>query len=264
MNVLKPLWKARFIKNTYSCIEGRGIHKCANDLKKVLRKYPNETIYCLKLDIRKFYPSIQHNILKNIIASKIKDKDVLALLSEIIDSHVDKNAQPAINTDEKRGIPIGNYCSQYFANVYLSKFDEWCKHDLKLKFYFRYADDIVILYHDKQYLHNLLIAIKFYFKLLLNMKVKDNYKIFPIDVVGIDFVGFKFYHSHILLRKSIKRNIVKLAHNFIYKIITKEEFLSSFSAYYGWIKSSNSINFFNSIIYKIYKHYDTNKKICRF
>lgn len=64
MNILKPIWQSRFIKNTYSCIEGRGIHKCANDLKRALRKHPNKTAYCLKLDVHKFYPSIQHNILK--------------------------------------------------------------------------------------------------------------------------------------------------------------------------------------------------------
>lgn len=86
MNVVKYIWTKSFIHNTYSCIEGRGIHLCANNLKRDLRKYPNETKYCLKLDIRKFYPSIPHNGLKKCIRKKIKDKDFLMILDEIIDS----------------------------------------------------------------------------------------------------------------------------------------------------------------------------------
>lgn len=85
-NVVKDIWTKSFIHNTYSCIEGRGIHLCANNLKRDLRKYPNETKYCLKLDIRKFYPSIPHNGLKKCIRKKIKDKDFLMILDEIIDS----------------------------------------------------------------------------------------------------------------------------------------------------------------------------------
>lgn len=86
MNVVKDIWTKSFIHNTYSCIEGRGIHFCASNLKRDLRKYPNETTYCLKLDIKKFYPSIPHNGLKECIRKKIKDKDFLIILDEIIDS----------------------------------------------------------------------------------------------------------------------------------------------------------------------------------
>lgn len=86
MNVVKDIWTKSFIHNTYSCIESKGIHLCANNLKRDLRKYPNETIYCLKLDIRKFYPSIPHDGLKKCIRKKIKDKDFLMILDEIIDS----------------------------------------------------------------------------------------------------------------------------------------------------------------------------------
>lgn len=86
MNVVKDIWTKSFIHNTYSCIEGRGIHLCANNLKRDLRKYPTKTKYCLKLDIRKFYPSIPHDGLKKCIRKKIKDKDFLMILDEIIDS----------------------------------------------------------------------------------------------------------------------------------------------------------------------------------
>lgn len=97
MNILEPVWMKQFISTTYSCIKGRGIHKCLKDLKYVLRKYPNKTTYCLKFDIKKFYPSINHRILKRIIRRKIKDKTLLKILDEIIDS--------------ANGVPIGNYLS---------------------------------------------------------------------------------------------------------------------------------------------------------
>lgn len=133
----------QFISTTYSCIKGRGIHKCLKDLKCALCKHPNETTYCLKFDIKKFYPSINHRILKRIIRRKIKDKTLLKILDEIIDS--------------ANGVPIGNYLSQYFANLYLTPFDRYCKSTLKCKFYYRYADDIVILSNDKQWLHGILL-----------------------------------------------------------------------------------------------------------
>jgi len=129
MNKLEPIFTSLFTSNTYSCIKGRGIHGAANALKKALKDVPNTT-YCLKIDIKQFYPSIDHEILKQIIRRKIKDKDLLWLLDEIIDS--------------ADGIPIGNYLSQYFANLYLTYFDHWLKEVKGVKYCFRYADDIVI------------------------------------------------------------------------------------------------------------------------
>lgn len=119
MNILKPIWIKTFIHQTYSSIEGRGIHMLKNELFKVLQEYPKETTYCLKMDVHKFYPSINHDILKIQIRKKIKDNKTLALLDEIIDST--DSLTPGV------GVPIGNYLSQYFANVYLSKFDHIMK-----------------------------------------------------------------------------------------------------------------------------------------
>lgn len=136
MNVVKDIWTKSFIHNTYSCIEGRGIHLCASNLKRDLRKYPNETTYCLKLDIKKFYPSIPHNGLKECIRKKIKDKDFLIILDEIIDSTDSvRNTSSKLTGKEGVGVPIGNYLSQYFANLYLSELDHLCKEELKCKFY---------------------------------------------------------------------------------------------------------------------------------
>ena len=136
MNILEPIWINIFTKDTYSCIKNRGIHKLVNNLKKVLKSDPEGTKYCLKLDIKKFYPSINHDILKEIIRYKIKDEELLQVLDEIIDS--------------AEGVPIGNYLSQFFANLYLAYFDHWIKEVLKVKYYFRYCDDITILGSNKE------------------------------------------------------------------------------------------------------------------
>jgi retron-type reverse transcriptase len=196
MNILEPIWVALFNKNTYSCIKNRGIHAAAKDVKFALKNDTAGTRYCLKIDVRKFYPSIDHKILKQVVRRRIKDKRLLWLLDGIIDS-------------VPTGIPIGNYLSQYFANVYLSYFDHWLKEEKQVKHYWRYADDIVILAPDKNILHQLLIEIRAYLHNNLKLKVKRNYQVFPVDARGIDFLGYVFYHSHTLLRKTIKQRLFR-------------------------------------------------------
>ena len=142
MNVMEPIWTSIFIQHTYSCIKGRGIHAVLKAIKRDLKDIEN-TQFCLKMDIRKFYPTIDHEILKAIIRKKVKDNRLLDLLDLIIDS--------------APGIPIGNYLSQFFANLYLSYFDHWLKETKRVKYYYRYADDLVILAPDKPYLHGLLV-----------------------------------------------------------------------------------------------------------
>lgn len=245
MNITKDIWTKSFIHNTYSCIEGRGIHLCAKDLKRDLRKYPNETTYCLKLDIKKFYPSIPHDWLKQCIRKKIKDKDFLVILDEIIDS-TDNVSDNNIPLKKGVGVPIGNYLSQYFANLYLSELNHLCKEELKCKFYYRYADDIVILSNDKDFLHKVLIYIKLYVK-TIGLKVKDNYQIYPVDSRGINFVGYVFYHTHTLIRKSIKHKIIKLVNSYLNKEIDKREFKVRMCAYYGWLKHADTKNLLHKI-----------------
>ena len=109
MNVMEPIWVNIFISHTYSCVKERGITKLNRNLKKCLENNIENTKYCLKLDIKKFYPSINHEILFEIIKRKIKDNKLLILLKDIIES--------------SDGVPIGNYLSQFFANLYLTYFD---------------------------------------------------------------------------------------------------------------------------------------------
>lgn len=236
MNVTKEIWTKLFIQNTYSCIEGRGILKCAKAVKKALKKFPNETQYCLKFDIKKYYPSINHQILKQIVRRKIKDNKFLQILDEIIDSVNEFVPNPG------KGIPIGNYTSQYFANLYLSYFDHWCKEKLRCKFYFRYADDIVILSNSKSQLWEWFCSIKDYLKNNLDLDIKSNYQVFPVENRGIDFVGYKFYHNKILLRKSIKQRMFRLIKAYQTNKISKPVLEQKMCAYYGWLKFANSKN----------------------
>ena len=237
MRVVKQYWTNRFISQTFSCIEGRGIHSCLNAVKKAL-KDKNNTKYCLKLDIRKFYPSIDHQLLKNILSNKIKDKRFLNILFEIIDS-VDSTEEL-----KSKGIPIGNYLSQYFSNIFLTPFDYWCKQKLHCKYYFRYADDIIILSNNKKWLHQILICIKLYLTCVLKLKVKDNYQIFPVDARGIDFVGYVIRHDYIKIRKSIKK---RLFHT-IYKYLNNGSLKRRLTSYAGWLKYCNS----KHLLQKIY------------
>lgn len=194
MNILEPIFVSTFISNTFNCIKKRGILGAYQKINKALKDKEN-TRYCLKLDIKKFYPNINNIILKSLLRRKFKDKLLLNLLDEIIDS--------------TKGVPIGNYLSQYFANFYLSYFDHWLKENQKVKYYFRYCDDLVILHNDKEYLHILFNNIKHYLNTNLDLEIKSNYQIFPVNKRGIDFVGYKFYHNYILLRKSIKNKFIE-------------------------------------------------------
>lgn len=225
MNVLEPIFVSNFTADTYSCIKGKGIHAAAKAVKKSLKDIPGTT-YCLKLDIKKFYPSVNHECLKKLLRKKFKDADLLWLLDEIIDS--------------AEGLPIGNYLSQYLANFYLSYFDHWIKEDKAVKYYFRYADDMVIPAPSKDYLHSLLNEIKHYLNLNLKLQVKQNYQVFPVEARGIDFVGYKFYHTHTLLRKQIKKNFAKMLKN------NPNE--ASIASYKGWTKHCDAKHLIKTLL----------------
>lgn len=233
MNIMEPIWVSAFVKGTYSCIRKRGIHKALKDVKFALKDEIN-TQYCLKLDIRKFYPSIDHDILKTIIRKKIKDKRLLSLLDEIIES--------------AQGVPIGNYLSQFFANLYLTYLDHWIKEQKKVRYYFRYADDIVILGRDKQELRDLFYNIQDYLNNKLKLNFKDNWQIFKVDSRGIDFVGYRIFHTHTLLRKHIKKNFCKKINKLNKKQnLDKDTYKQKICSYIGWIKYCNGRNLLNKM-----------------
>lgn len=215
MRVLMKYFVSHFTADTYSCIEGKGIGGAQRAVKRALRDVAG-TQYCLKLDVRKFYPSVDHETLKALLRRKFKDQRLLALLDEIIDSC--------------EGLPIGNYLSQYFANFYLSGFDHWLKEVKGVKHYFRYADDMVLLAATKPELHALMGDIRTYLATQLKLQVKSNWQVFPVEARGIDFVGYVFRHRYVRIRKSIKQNCARKMKR------TPEK---SRPSYNGWLSHGN-------------------------
>lgn len=238
MNVMEPIWVSTFTADTYSCIKGRGIHGAARNLKRDI-KLADQTKYCLKIDIRKFYPTVDHDILKVILRRKIKDNDLMELLDKIIDS--------------ADGLPIGNYLSQFFANLYLGRFDHWIKEEKKIEYYYRYADDMVFLRPDKESLHALLVEINHYMYSELNLQIKSNYQVFPVASRGIDFLGYRFYHTHTLLRKSIKRRFARRAARLNKsKTISLKDYKKQICSWIGWTKHCNAYNLVRTILKQEY------------
>ncbi len=237
INILEPIYVRQFTADTYSCIKGRGIHACANAVKRMLREDPEGTRYCLKIDIRKFYPNINHDILKQLHRHIIKDRRVLAWLDELIDS-----------TEGETGIPIGNDPSRYFSNFYLSPLDHWLKEKKHVKYYARYMDDIVIFGASKDELHALLREMR-EFLTSLKLEIKDNYQVFPTDARGVDFVGYVFRHTHTRLRKSVKQNLARKVALLNRKghRVSERDYRNAIAPWWGWAKHCNAIHLIQTL-----------------
>jgi hypothetical protein len=257
LQVIEPIIINNLILDTYSAIPNRGIHFGMKRVLKDIDKDPAGCQYCLKLDMKKYYPSINHEILKQKYARLIKDKDLLWLINEIIDS-----------TEGDTGVPIGNYLSQYSGNLYLSSFDHWVREVKGFKHYYRYMDDIVILSDSKLKLHKLLNEICVYLRDKLKLTIKDNWQIFPTFTRGLDFLGYRFFKNYKLLRKFTTQNLKKKMTNISKKIenggqLNYSEWCS-INSYNGWLKHCNSFNLRQKYVQPLIKYtqeyYETNIK----
>ena len=230
LQILEPIWKKTFINNTYQSIKGRGVHRAKKAVLKGIRELNSNTVYYGQIDISKFYPSINNKIMESIIAKKIKCKDTLWLLNTIVYS--------------MKGLPIGNYLSQYLGNLYLTYLDHYIKETMKVKYYYRYCDDIVILGTNKDYIIESINTIITKIN-ELDVQVKPNIKIDTAEN-GLDFLGFVFYTRYTLLRSRIARNFKSTVKRFKQEpTLTK---FNSVMSYYGWVKSSDCYNLWNKYI----------------
>ncbi|WP_294344678.1 reverse transcriptase/maturase family protein [Prosthecochloris sp.] len=218
MNVVEPIWTKGLIRDTYAAVKGRGIHDGVRRLRKALHADRTGTHYCLKMDVRKFYQSILPEVQKQAFRRKLKDPDVLWLLDLIADS--------------APFVPIGNYPSQPIGNLVLSLMDHWIKENLRVTYYYRYCDDMVILGAEKSELHQIKRNIERYLA-TLKLELKNNWQVFPVDSRGIDFLGYRFFHGYTLVRKSIVKNFKKK--------YTKKA-LNAMPAYHGWFCWANTYN----------------------
>lgn len=233
LQVIEPILLRNFTADTYSAIPGKGIHLCLHNIQKSMKTDVKGSQYCLKIDAKQYYPSINHQILKEKYRHLFKDDDLLWLLDEVIDS-----------TPGDSGIPIGNYLSQYSGNYYLSAFDHWIKEVKGVKHYFRYMDDIVILHQSKTYLHKLRKEIDEYFRTKLKLTIKENWQVFPTFKRGLDYVGYRSFLEFTLLRKSTCKNFkVKMVAINKKRLNGQELTYSewcSINSYKGWLKHCDS------------------------
>lgn len=228
MLMIGDMFLNHFESNTFSSIKGKGGSALRDKMIKILKKDKEGTRYCLKLDIKKCFNNIDNETLKYQLRRKIKDSKMLGLIFEIIDS--------------AKGLPIGNYLSQTFANFYLSELDTM----FASRYYFRYTDDIVVLANSKEQLREDFEKIKSFMN-KVKMDIKSNWQIFPVDARGIDYAGYVFYHGYTKIRKSIKLNMIKAVKK--YKDAPIDVYRQHLGGYCGWLIYTNSINLNNK--YKI-------------
>lgn len=195
--VLNPLIERSYYRYSCSCIKGRGQVYASNHLRRVLKSDRKRTKYYVKLDVRKYYDSVDHDVLKAKCRRLIKDDKALRLLDEIIDS-------------VPRGIPIGNYSSQIFANMFLTEADHFIKETLRVPHYLRFADDMVLLSGNKRRLERQVGLIREHLN-SMKLGIHGNEAIKETDGGFIDFVGYRHYRGKTAIRRRIFRRLRRVA-----------------------------------------------------
>lgn len=201
---LYPFFDRTFISDSFSCRLNKGTHKALDRFTSFHRKVSKNnthTCFVLKCDIRKFFASIDQDILLNILNQYIPDEDIIWLLLRIIGSFH--------SIKEGIGLPLGNLTSQLLVNIYMNEFDQYVKHKLKVKYYIRYADDFVILSNDKAYLENILSEIHIFLRDKLKLSLHPDKIFLKTAASGVDYLGWTHFPNHRVLRTSTKRRMFK-------------------------------------------------------
>ena len=229
MNIIEPIWDAMFIHDSYACRVGKGIHAGSRRTMEFVRKNK----YCLKMDVSKFYPSVDHHVLYEIIQKKIKCKDTLWLIKNIIYS-----------IGGGKNVPIGNFTSQWFGNLYMNELDQFLKHRYGVKAYLRYCDDFCLFHDDKAYLNGMAKNIEEFLKTRLSLSL-SKCDLFPVSR-GVDFLGYRHFPKYILVRKStvkrVKKRLKALPLLLAKGQITVEQCRASLASTKGWLIWANAHN----------------------
>ena len=237
---LYPYFDRKFIHDSYSCRVEKGTHKALYRFESFIRKVSKnntQTCWVLKCDIKKFFANIDHQVLKEIMSRSNLDMDTLWLLGQVIDSFYSKMLiNSAIAEKINKGLPLGNLTSQLIVNVYMNEFDQFMKRELKVKYYIRYADDFVIIHHDKTELINLLPKINTYLNSYLNIYLHPDKVFIKTIASGVDFLGWVHFSKHRVLRTSTKRRMLKRLKERLKENSTEE----SKQSYLGMLKHGNS------------------------
>ncbi len=234
---------SQFIENSYACIKNRGMHKAAIDVQNTMKHCSRiwDEYYIIKMDIRKYFQNIDKDILMSILKRKVKEEKLVKLLENIVFSN-----------SGKKGIPIGNYTSQIFANIYLNELDQYVKHKLKCKYYFRYMDDAIIFVKTKPEAKKILETIQIFLEEELELELNEKTQIFK-SKQGVNFCGYKINQYRIKIRdrgkKAIKRKIKNLTKEIKDGNLTTQEASKYISGHLGYIKIANTKNLEEKIFY---------------
>lgn len=230
---IEPLFENSFIFDSYSSRIGKGTHRGVSRLKSFclkLTRNKTRTAWALKCDIRKFFDSVDHEILISILRDKIRDEKLMEIIEKIIRSY---------STKPGKGIPLGNLTSQIFSNIYLDRLDQFMKRNLRTKYYLRYADDFIILDVKKERLEKLVPVLNDFLERDLKLQLHPNKLIIRKIHNGIDFLGYVVYPTHIILRTKTKRRmLLKIAdkkRELDAGIISAETFDNTLQSYLGML-----------------------------
>ncbi|MEK7532434.1 MAG: reverse transcriptase/maturase family protein [Patescibacteria group bacterium] len=201
--LLYPFFDRTFISDSFACRVNKGLHRAINRLRDMAHEVSQNhmrTCWVLKCDIRKFFAHIDHAVLMGVLGEYIPDKNILWLLQEIIGS---------FHVAPGRGLPLGNLTSQLFVNVYMNVFDQFVKHKLKARYYVRYADDFVLLSHDRAWLAAQLLRMQEFLQERLHLTMHPQKISLQTFASGVDFLGWVHFSDHRVLRTVTKRRMMR-------------------------------------------------------
>ncbi|OGY45486.1 MAG: hypothetical protein A2744_02245 [Candidatus Buchananbacteria bacterium RIFCSPHIGHO2_01_FULL_44_11] len=233
--ILYPFFDKTFIADSYSCRLDKGTHKAISQFRNFAYKASfnhTRTVWVLKCDIKKFFASINQAVLFEIISCYISDVDIRWLIFKIVSS---------FNSTEKgRGLPLGNLTSQLLVNVYMNEFDQFVKHQLKVKYYIRYADDFVFLSDDKIWLQNTLLVVRNFLMDKLRLELHPDKLFIKTITSGVDFLGWVHFFDHRILRTATKRRMLR-------NVQMKEGNIDTVQSYLGLLSHGNAKKLVNRI-----------------
>lgn len=204
-SVLNEIFDKKFIFDSFSCRLGKGTHIGISRLRRMIRKVSAngfKPCYALKMDIKRFFDSVNHNMLKILIREHVLDHNALEIINTIIDSF-----HTRVGANGKVGMPLGNVTSQLFANIYLHELDIFIKQRLREKYYLRYCDDFLILSNSEHHLFNLIDPICEFLMKILRLEIHPKKLTISKLNQGIDFVGYVIFDKHTLLRNQTKKRL---------------------------------------------------------
>ncbi len=242
-NFILKGFTSQFIDTSYACIKNKGMHRAAFQVQEYMRKAKINwgEYYVLKTDIAKYFNSIDKEILINILKRKIKDQKLLWLIHEILYAQ-----------NRKKGIEIGNYTSQIFANIYLNEVDQYIKHQLKIKYYVRYLDDSIVIVKTKKEAKEALRKIQKFLEEKLELELNKKTQVFK-GKQGINFCGYKINEYRLKLRDKGKRKLKNKVKKMQYLVkkgrMSSHEARKYLAGHIGYVKWANTYHLMNKLFY---------------